>query len=298
MSNDVASIVNEALDAIGSRVVIGDITEGTREAQVALRHYGQCLRQLLRSVHWDFCRQQSELLLLADATGQTADVGNQVIAPWCYEYAYPTNCMKARFIPANGCPVQPPSGNYSLPDTPLTAVPIAAPISAGGVLIPSPFLISMDTNYPVDASSNWMDSQGVSPAGRVVILSNLKHARLVFTSFMPYPTMWDSQFRAAMVAYLASVIALPLAESQKLGLEIRAHNIEIAKQRVMAARVTNGNESGSPQTVDHSASWMNFRNTGGGYNGDGFGGGGAWGAGGYGWNGTGYMFYGFDNSVF
>jgi hypothetical protein len=86
-----ASIANQALDAIGrgGDIVIGDLTEGTREAKVILRAYSQCLRQLLRSANWDFARKQAPLVLLADQTGQTPNVGTIVSATnWLYEYAY------------------------------------------------------------------------------------------------------------------------------------------------------------------------------------------------------------------
>lgn len=299
MSNYPADVINEALMAAGSDFVIGDPTEGTQAAQVTLRKYGQCLRQLLRSVHWDFARQMSPMVLLADATGQTADVGTAVPSPWRFEYAYPISCMKARFVPAIGVnPNSVPAGNIALPDTPQTTVISPAYYGVAGRLMPTPFLISMDTNYPIDTSSNWMESQGVSPQGRVVVLSNTEQAQLVFTAFSPYPTMWDAQFRAAMVAYLAAEIAMPLARDKRFGLQIREQNIVIARQRVMDARVTNGNEGSFPQTTDHTPDFLSIRNAGAGWSAGGPGSDGPWGAGGIGWGGAGYLSYGFDNSVF
>lgn len=235
--------------------------------------------------------------MLADATGQTAGVGTTVIAPWVYEYSYPINCMKARFLPANY--LNPTvSGNISLPTTPLTTGGAQPPYGYGMRLIPAPFLISMDTNYPIDGNSNWMETQGSSPGGRVVILSNVNQANLVYTAFMPYPSVWDAQFRAAMVAFLAAEIALPLAKDKKFGLTMRDRNMAIAKERVMAARVTNGNESGFPMTTDHMPDFMRIRSSGGGAAGYGGSSCGPWGSGGYGWDGYGYCGYGFDQSVF
>ena len=102
-----ANIVNQALDAIGVSTVIGDIEEGSREAQVALRAYGQCLRQLLRAVHWNFARRQAPMLLLGDATGQTVGVGTTVQYPWTYCYALPQDCVKARIVPLNSTAATP-----------------------------------------------------------------------------------------------------------------------------------------------------------------------------------------------
>lgn len=295
-----ADIINQALDAAAVDFTIGDPQEGTKPAQVSLRAYSQCLRQLLRAVHWDFCRTMQPLTMLADATGQTGGVGTAVPAPWVYEYSWPINAMKARFLPGNYLnPQSAPAGNTALANVPLTTgTPSQPPYGYGMRLIPAPFLITMDTNYPIDTSSNWMDVQGVSPTGRVVILSNVNQAQLVYTAFTPYPSMWDAQFRAAFVAYLASEIALPLAKDKKFGLTMRDRNMLIAKEKVNAARVTNGNEGSFPQTIDHLPDWMRARNSGGVYSGMGAACGGLWGAGGSGWDGCGYTFYGFDQSVF
>ena len=89
------AIANQSLDAAGITFTLGDIEEGTRSAQVCLRAYRHCLQQLLRAAHWNFARKQAQMELLADASGQTPNVGTIVPAPWTYEYAYPPDCMKA-----------------------------------------------------------------------------------------------------------------------------------------------------------------------------------------------------------
>lgn len=299
MSNLPADVVNEALDAIGADFTIGELREGTKAAQVALRHYGQCLRQLLRSAHWDMARKQQPLTMLADATGQTAGVGTVVPAPWVYEYSYPVDCMLARFVPANYLnPTQAPSGNYALPATPQTTGASQPPYGYGMRLVPAPFIITLDSNYPVDANSNWMEVQGAAPGARVVILSNVNQAALVYTGFVPYPSVWDAHFRAALVAYLASCMALPLTKDKALGVKMRDEQFQLAKERVTQARISNGNESGFPQTTDHLPDWMSIRSRGGGAWGQGWNSAGLWGVGGYGWDGCGYAGYGFDQSVF
>ena len=100
MSNTPADVANEALLACGYDFVIGDLQEGTRPAQMLLQKYGQCLRQLTRAANWNFCRRQAPLLSLADATGTTQNVGTNVIPPWTYEYAYPIDAARIRFVPA------------------------------------------------------------------------------------------------------------------------------------------------------------------------------------------------------
>lgn len=260
MANTPTDVAQQALDAAGIEYTLGDIEDGSRQAQVTLRAYRQCLMQLLRAVHWDFCRKQAPLTLLADSTGQTENVGSVVPYPWIYEYAYPTDCMKARFIP--WWPSQTtgmPSNNIQIGTQPLMTG-IGQPIY-GNRIRPARFLISTDYNYPVPGGNNWWEVQGVSPQGRTVVLTNVQNAELVYSSLVLYPNMWDPQFRAAFVAYLASEIALPLSQDKKFGLQLRAQNIAVAKEKIMQARITDGNEGMFSSNI--RVDWMNFRNSGG-----------------------------------
>jgi hypothetical protein len=119
----------------------------------------------------------------------------------------------------------------------------------------------------------------------VVILSNVQNARCVYTFTALYPSTWDHLFRAAMVAYLASEIAISLAKDKKFGLTMRAQNIEIAKQKIMQARISDGNEMWA--SSDIRVDWMDFRNAGrGGPWGPNGGWGGDCGCFGSGWSGT------------
>lgn len=255
-----ADIGNQALDAAGFDMTIGDLQEGTRPAQVLLRNYGQCLRQLLRAANWDFARKTADLVLLADATGQTANVGSIVPVPWVYEYAYPIDCMKVRFIPWNYGQVQGiPPGNIQTPTTPLTTG--AAPsVATGRRLRPARFVIATDPNYPPAPRQAFWTVQGESPTGRTVILTNVKSAKIIYTALMQYPSVWDSLFREAMVAYLASQVAMPLATDKKFGMQMRKDNIEIAKMKIQEARRVDGNEGF--YSSDISVDWMNTRRVG------------------------------------
>lgn len=257
------AIANQSLDAAGITFTLGDIEEGTRSAQVCLRAYRHCLQQLLRAAHWNFARKQAQMELLADASGQTPNVGTIVPAPWTYEYAYPPDCMKARFVPANpfGLNGFIPQNNAQLPNVPLTTG-TGGPNFQGQRLIPARFLVATDFNYPPLPGQQSWQVQGVSPQGRTVILTNVKSAMLVYTALMLYPSIWDPQFRAAMVAYLASEIALPLNLDKKFGLSMRAQNIAIAKKKIEEARITDGNEMGFAN-VDHTPDWLQTRWTGG-----------------------------------
>jgi|SRR5579864_2090467 len=252
-------IANLALDAIGAETVLGDIEDGVREAQVCLRSYRECLVQLLRGAHWQFARKQAPLTLLGDATGQTPNVGTAVTRPWLYVYAYPTDCAAVRYIPHHEIPVSQIANSIALPTTPLMTG-LAAPAGRFQKLRPARFLVALNTDYPPETGQITWEVQGVSPQGRTVILTNVPQAEAVYTSVVLYPSVWDPLFRAAMVAYLASAIALPLAKDKKMGMALRRDQIAIVKAKVEQARISDGNETWS--SSDIQVDWMQFRNYG------------------------------------
>lgn len=292
MANTPTDVAQASLDAIGSPTTIGDLEEGTREAQVLLRAYWQCLRQLLRAAHWNFARKEVPLVLLADATGQTPNVGTQVIRPWCYEYQYPIDCMKMRFVPYNYAPNPgAPGGNIVPPNSssPLMTGFGQQPL-VGARLRPARWLEATDTNYPVPPGQITWETQGVSPQGRTVILTNVQFALGVYTALMNYPSNWDVLFRSALVAYLASEVALPLwvTRDRKFGLEMRAQQIAIAKEKITQARATDGNEATASNDIP--VDWLQARDIGSGR--------GMWGGYGGSGGGLGNLFCGYDSLAF
>ena len=253
-------VANQALDAIGSETVLGDIEDGTKDAAVCLRAYRECLRQLLRGAHWSFARKQVPMLLLGDSTGGTVGVGTSVIAPWIYEYAYPADCLAARFVPFQPAIYSAPSGNIAIGGAPISPA-LSSQAQGFPRLKPTRFLIARDVNYPPDATQIWSPIQGLSPQGRTVVLSNMPNAALVYTSMVIYPNEWDALFYGAMVAYLAQAIALPLSKDKKFGMQVRNAQIQIVKMMVEQARLADGNEAWS--TTDHVPDWLAVRRGGG-----------------------------------
>lgn len=255
------AICNLALDAAGVDFFLGNIEEGTRPAQVCLRSYGDCLKQLLRCAGWGFARKQTNLLLLADATGQTANVGSVVPGTWIYEYALPVDSAFIRYIPWYPFLTPPvPVGNIVPPDSSSPIVDNLQTLPfAGQRVVPARFLVTSDQNYIPDGAAN--STPGISPIGRTVILTNVPQAQVIYTYEALYPNVWDYQFRAAMVAYLASEIAMPLATDKKFGLTLRDRNIAIAQEKIRNARVTDGRE-GWHVTGD-IPDWMRTRVVGG-----------------------------------
>lgn len=284
-------IANQALDAAGVDFTLGDLEEGTRPAQVLLRAYGQCLRQLLRGCNWDFARKQAPLTLLADSSGQTPNVGTMVPVPWLYSYAYPTDCSKVRFIPwnqANQTPTVPPVNIVPQNSNSPVVTGLGQPPLSNVRIVPARFTVATDPNFTAAPGSNWWESQGQSPQGNTVILTNVQNANLIYTVTAIYPSVWDHQFRAALVSYLASEICLPLHKDKKLALALRPQLIATTKEKLTQARITDGNEGW--YSSDIRVDWMAFRNAGMG---------GPWSGAGTGFNGgPGYLGYGWDSVGF
>ena len=258
-------VIQQSIDACGVDYLLGDIEDGSREAQVSLRAYQQCLPQLLRAAPYDFARREAPLTLLADASGNTPNVGTQVIGnQFNYEYAWPIDAVKLRYIPrsfiANPGTVQ---GNITPPNNQSPIMTgLGQPPYGPNRIQPTRFLVSNDSNYPPAAGQvNW-ETQGVSPQGRVVILSNVKAALAVYTYLALYPSIWDSLFRAALVAYIASEIALPLNKDKNLGRSIANDQRQITKEKIMQARAMAANESGV-NTSDIRVDWLDTRRIGG-----------------------------------
>lgn len=83
-----ADIVNRSLNLAGCEITIGDLQEGTREAQIALRHYTQTVWALLRAQDHEFSRKIVALVV----TGNAAPPG------WTCEYGMPTDYLKVRSV--------------------------------------------------------------------------------------------------------------------------------------------------------------------------------------------------------
>lgn len=283
----VADVCNRAFDNLGSPKVIGDLSDGSDESELLRRTYGQTLRQLLRAANWNFARKMAHLQLLGDATQTTPPPGVSpyVEQPWYYAYAWPTDGVKARFVPwdfntgVDGVP----AGNESIPDVPLTGPGTSTPAFPPR-LIPTRFVAGSSDQYPsIIGQTDWTAmpdlTEGTGLINRRIILTNVRNARLVYTALVTEIEVWDELFSEAMVATLASRLALRTIDDKKLALQMRNEQVAIAKNAVTQARIADGNEGW--YSTDHMPEWITRRSHGG------------WG-GGYGLDGPGVLGYGWD----
>jgi hypothetical protein len=263
--NTPTAVVQQSLDAIGSDHLLGDIEDGAAQSQKPLRAYRQCLMQLLRSAPWAWARRQAPMTLLADASGNTPNVGTLVTDPnFVYMYSWPTDAMKIRYVPWQyGQVAAVPANNIQPANSSSPIVTgLGQPPYGPQRIRPARFLVSNDINYPPPSggAQSW-DVQGVSPQGRTVILTNVQNAQAVYTYLCLYPSVWDSLFRAALVAFIASETVMALLKDKKMAMELRTQQTAIAKDKILQARAASGNEG--TNSVDIRVDWMDTRQVGG-----------------------------------
>jgi hypothetical protein len=220
-------ICNRALSEIGARVLITSIAQpqGTAAIQCAL-HYQPVRQQLLRTAPWGFCRKTGALSQLGSVftTPPTSDY------PWFYKYAYPADCMKARYML---CPPPTPIAGVA----PIVGLPVG-PMPYGMPSRSNRYLVSNDDSSGVDAT---------------VIYSNVCGALLVYNKDVQSPDRWDSLFTDAMVAALKNKIVLGVTGNAGMK-QTFAQECEIA---IAKARAADGNEAIA--RVDHTPDWISTR---------------------------------------
>lgn len=215
-------ICNRALAVAGTRSTIDSFDEGTAESIQAALWYDTTRQELLRAAPWSFARATGVLSQLGSAQAGMSQY------PWPYMYAYPVDCMKARYV-LGPTPV---AGG----DQPLWCD--SGPSRANKFLIGSALV-------------------GVPPQRVRVLLSNRDQAQLVYTADIQDVGMFDPLFQGALVQLLASRFAIPL--SGNVGM--RAQFLQSANDAVTVARAADGNEAMT--STDHVPDWISARMVGG-----------------------------------
>jgi hypothetical protein len=261
------------LDAIGaSDNVVGELNEGSRAAQIAVRHYVPTIQQLSRAANWGFARKEGRLNMLQDATGQTTGVGTgtPAMGNWRYEYAVPIDYLRARWVtytlkeywlyPQGATP----GNSYTLPSNPMMSNFGYDQSHNRQQQRWARFLVTQDAvPTQVGAPTAWGQAPdldnvvGKGPGQQTVLLTNLCNASLVYTAFVQYPDEWDVLFQQAVVAVLASHMALAVLADKKFALQMRAQQIAVAKQAIEQARIADGNEGNF--SSDIRVDWLDAR---------------------------------------
>lgn len=231
-------IANMALDQVSARFYITSLDPPlpAPNAAILARWYTPSFGMVARAAHWNCLRVQADLTLLKAARGTPENPDGTAYPvpprPWLYEYAWPADCLKARFL------VQKP------PDSATDAVPLLGagwlanpPLFAGAAGFP--FQVAIDT----DSGGNRVK----------VILTDLEWAQLVYTAEVTNPDLWDTHFQTAVASTLAAWTVMPIKnEPQALQTAIG-----VATNVIQQARVSDGNEGTT--TTDRVPDWMAVR---------------------------------------
>lgn len=234
-------VCNLALSQIAARASITSITpsDGTVAGDACALLYQPTVDAYARAAHWNCLRFTAALSLLKAAAGTPENVNGTTLPvppqPWLYEYALPTDCLKARFLVPSL--TQPPP---SPPLTTGTSMFLPARLGAGAV----PFTVAVD----VDQNGNEI----------AVLLTNIGTAltgppQLVYTKRLLNIGLWDAQFlmgaKSALAAWLVNPVNASAAMMQQA--------MGIAKAMLDSARISDGNEG--PQSFDHTPDWISIR---------------------------------------
>lgn len=254
-------LCNLALDQITARTSITGISPASppnnTAAQVASRTYQIQTDAVFRAAHWNSARRQGDLTLLKAARGTPENPDGSLPVPpipWRYEYAYPNDCLKMRFV-------------IPQPDLPAGSAPVMTNVGINYQPLVStalPFVPAIDT----DAAGNQIK----------VILTNACRSQGVYTARIANVDLWDVSLQNAVIGALAAWFAGPVTgddAKKKLA-------IQIAVGLLTSARISDGNEGIT--SMDHVPDWMQIRDTGSGLWGIGLQGGG-WMAGWDAWGG-------------
>ncbi|MET4341942.1 hypothetical protein [Bradyrhizobium sp. RT9a] len=237
---DDVTLCNLALGQIAARTQITGLTPPAPPNNIAATTmaglYQLQVDAVFRAAHWNSARKQGTLTLLKAAIGTPENPDGslpQPPIPWRYEYGYPTDCLKVRFVIPQ--PNLPAAGSAPL----MTNVGVTNMPSVNTSL---PFVPAIDA----DADGNQIK----------VILTNACRAQAVYTARILNPDLWDPSLQNACIGALAAWACAPVSgsmERQKLA-------IGIASSLIKSARDSDGNEGIT--TMDYIPDWMQVRNAG------------------------------------
>jgi len=232
-------LCNLALDQIAARASITGLDPpsppNSLAAQVAARTYQLQTDAVFRSAHWNSARKQGALTLLRAAIGTPENPAGALPTPpipWRYEYAYPDDCLKVRFV-------------MPQPTLPATTTPLMTNVGINfqpAVNTGMPFVPAIDT----DQNGNQIK----------VILTNARVAQGVYTARIANVDLWDSMLQNAVIGALGAWFCSPVSGSD----DRKKMAIAMAAGLIQQARISDGNEGIT--STDSVPDWMQVRSSG------------------------------------
>ena len=225
MATEVA-ICNRALSQMGSNASIASLSEQSPEALECNKLYAGVRDEIFSRALWSFARSAAVLTLRKDISDAVGDSWTSAIPapPWAYEYAYPTDCARVRYVLPSSV-----SGSVAIFGQAATSI-------RNEIMLvehpPIPFIIA---NGADDAR---------------VILTNQQDAMLIYTRKITSPAGWDARFEQAVVSELAARLAMPLSGRGDLA----KANYSLAQHFIGKAQEADGNEGITYQ--EHMPDWI------------------------------------------
>lgn len=218
-------ICNMALGASGTRSTISSLAENSAEGRACTLFYANAREQLFRRADWGFARRSMVLVVAKSLPGTNKTVWDDTLPqpPWLYEYEYPDDCAKVRFIvPQELLGVMSQFPESIIPDWRKLAVPF--------------------------------ELSGYDSQAKRHILTNAKDAIGVYTVRLTDVTLWPGDFVQALVLLLASWLAVPLTGDK----ELAQGNAGFAEKLISDANSSDAREQVEEKQPD--ADWLLARN--------------------------------------
>lgn len=210
---------------MGTQTTIASLAEQSRAAVQCALWYDNQRQSLLRTAPWGFARRQQVLTLLGSYVDATSPY------PFLYKYAYPSDCLKFRYILAPPSNVAPTGPQVSVGQPgPVCWAPSRA----------NRYLVMVEVDPDTNISTK-------------VIVSNVALAIGVYTADVVDTDLFDPMFESALAASLAYKLVIPLSGNVGMREQFRLSS----EGSITNARVADGNEA--IPTTDHVVDWMSAR---------------------------------------
>jgi hypothetical protein len=98
MAQDLVTLFNLALSAVGTRSAVASPDEASREAEICRRWYDTVRRHALKAAPWSCAREVVGLAQLAVRSDTTAWSSSDPEPPWTYLFGAPTNMLHPRHL--------------------------------------------------------------------------------------------------------------------------------------------------------------------------------------------------------